>query len=304
MNQNLIVQKIHNEFDTAQDRILKECDKILSSLNIPTETQVERKAKLLKELGFINVETVKVAKSISLMNKKIEEKINLTNKQADLIRYYKQKYPLDKFITISELERICKDYKLVYAPASKYIRDIPEKNVLEMASRTKISKEDLYPTNLYTFRATKFFGRYSSSYYSPYKKQLKNKTFQIELSDFEHEVVSKNSIESDRLVAKKLGYTLNTNPSPSRFKTQALYNSAEITKIDKSGLFIAAPKSHFDLKGLFNKGLSYFNMSKIEIKDPVVFEFCKEDICRIVTKWGTDDDQSYLDKSLINETHN
>ncbi len=37
MDQNLIVQKIHNEFDTAQDRILKECDKILSSLNIPTD---------------------------------------------------------------------------------------------------------------------------------------------------------------------------------------------------------------------------------------------------------------------------
>lgn len=303
MDQNLIVQKIHNEFDTAQDRILKECDKILSSLNIPTETQVERKAKLLKELGFINVETVKVAKSISLMNKKIEEKINLTNKQAELICYYKQKYPLDKFITISELERICKDYKLVYAPASKYIKDIPEKNVLEMANRVVIHKPDLYPTNLYTLRVTKFHSRFGS-YYCPYKKHFKNKTFKIELSDSEYKTVSENTMESDRLVARKLGYTLEHNPSPSRFKTQALYHSAELIKIDKSGLFIAAPKSHFNIKGLFNKGLSYFNMTKIEIKDPVVFEFCKEDICRIVTKWGTDDDQSYLDKSLINEIQN
>ena len=38
------VEVIHAEFDSAQDRILDECDKVLAELQIPTETQIEKKA--------------------------------------------------------------------------------------------------------------------------------------------------------------------------------------------------------------------------------------------------------------------
>ena len=47
--QNLLVLQIHNEFDGAQDRILCEADKMLTELQIPTETQIERKAALLEK---------------------------------------------------------------------------------------------------------------------------------------------------------------------------------------------------------------------------------------------------------------
>lgn len=42
----------------------------------------------------------------------------------------------------------------------------------------------------------------------------------------------------------------------------------------------------------------------LHLADPVVFEYCKNNICRIVTKWGTEDDQAYLDPLLTNEIEN
>jgi hypothetical protein len=46
------VEQIHAEFDSGEERLRQECEKILSELEIPTQTQVERKAQALKQLGF------------------------------------------------------------------------------------------------------------------------------------------------------------------------------------------------------------------------------------------------------------
>jgi hypothetical protein len=82
--------------------------------------------------------------------------------------------------------------------------------------------------------------------------------------------------------------------------------SREEITIDKSGFFIAAPKTHFNLKGLTQKSkFGFFNVLTVTVpKDPIVFEYCKNGICRIITKWGTSDDQSYLDPALTNEIYN
>lgn len=64
--------------------------------------------------------------------------------------------------------------------------------------------------------------------------------------------------------------------------------------------------SHFDTTGLTQTSTNGFSKTVIhrEVKDPVVFEFCKGGFVRIISKWGTDDDQSYLDPSLRNEIEN
>lgn len=83
------------------------------------------------------------------------------------------------------------------------------------------------------------------------------------------------------------------------------FDKIQMECINKQGLFIAAPASHFNLDGVDKKTeFGYFQTEIIEVKDPVVYEYCKNNICRIVTKWGTDDDQSYLDSALLNESHN
>ena len=58
------------------------------------------------------------------------------------INEFKVKYPDSKFITIDQLEHICEKYALIHAPATNYIKDIPEKNVLEMANRKKLYEFD------------------------------------------------------------------------------------------------------------------------------------------------------------------
>lgn len=84
-----------------------------------------------------------------------------------------------------------------------------------------------------------------------------------------------------------------------------VFENTRIKIPNTSGFFIAAPKSHFNLKDLNKKSkYGFFNVTVTEVKDPVVFEYCKNDICRINTMWGTEDDKSYLDPILFNEKMN
>ena len=75
--------------------------------------------------------------------------------------------------------------------------------------------------------------------------------------------------------------------------------------INKQSLFVAAPKSHFNLEGISKENeYGFFDVNHVEVKDPIVFEFCKNNLVRLVTKWGTEDDQSYLDPIVQNENLN
>lgn len=286
------VEEIHAEFDSAEKRVLDEVEELLNELKIPTEDKLERKALMLKELGFENTETVKQYELFKKNQKIITEKIELSKKQAELIRDFKFKYPQEKFITTIELERICEKYNLIHAPAVNYKKDIPEKNVLEMYKRKPLLNGDKYPTDFYIFKAKSFNSN------SIYKKQLKGKEFLIQLTDYEYKEVIKNSKLADNIIAKKIGF-------PEIGEDITLYHIADLTKINKEGLFICAPENHFDLSGLNKKSkFGFFQTNTKKLTDPIGFEFCKEDICRIITKWGTKDDQSYLDESLLNETLN
>lgn len=283
------VEVIHAEFDSAQDRILDECDKILAELQIPTETQIEKKASIMEELGFVNSETIKQARVLKERTQKLEQKINLTTTQAESIRYFKQKYPFEKFITVDELNRICEKYNLIHAPAKNYIKDIPEKNVLEMKNCKKLEAED----QLGSFSIItdfKFWKNNTKEYIDFINKNVLNKPIP--------NWVDTESASSFRRYFQSL------NPNISK-GGEYYFSKIKVETIDKSGLFVAAPKSHFNLNGLTKKTkFGFFNVTVQEVKDPVVFEYCKNDICRIITKWGTDDDQSYLDPSLTNEIFN
>lgn len=278
------VEQIHAEFDSAQERLLLDSSRILDNLKL--EKQVENKSNDLESLGFVKSEGVTKIKETQEARTQAE---NLARR----IQYFKMKYPNEKFITTDELERICKKYNLVHAPVNCYIKDVPEKNVHEMKNCKKLEFEDRSPTNEYLFRAKSFHKS------STQKHLLKGKTFTLYLSDEQVAAIDINDFSADILVAKLLGLD-----PPIKNKT-TLYHEAELTKVDKEGLFIAAPQSHFDLSGLSKRSpFGFFKTQTRGLKDPVVFEYCKDNICRILTKWGTDDDQSYLDPGLLNETLN
>lgn len=306
------VEEIHEAFDSAQDRILDETDKLLAELKIPTETKVENKAKMLEKLGFVNSEPVKQYSIFKKNQQEIKQKVDITRQQAESIRYFAQKYPLEKFITVDELDRICNKYGLIHAPVKNYIKDIPEKNVLEITNIKKLDFQD--SSGIFNDDKNlkgEFLKLYSRYFTSP-------NTYEFHLED----VIMRNYI-SLKLKPIPTENEISTNSIWLRDTPRFSSNSRVITpesaygtyinnafqyggnKIDKSSLFIAAPQSHFDLKGLDKKSkYGYFTVTKVKVKDPVVFEYCKDNLVRIISKWGTDDDQSYLDETLINEKYN
>lgn len=299
------VEEIHAEFDSAEERIQNEANKILEELKIPTETAVERKAKLAKELGFVNSSVVKEAHGIFARNKEIADKLHVTKKQASTLADYKIHYPKEKFLTVEELDRICDKYNLIYAPIVNYIKDIPEKNLLDIkTSRTLNDHHKEEDDETYTFKHD-----------GSYKKETFNKVIKfLGKSEFTkqecNELLLKYRNNGTPTEYDRINLLWNLTSYCIEFKRLANIDDnfiadAVIKKTSKTGLFIAAPISHFDTKGLTETSTKgWFNVQTTEIKDPVVFQYCKDGWVRILTKWGTDDDQSYLDPALINETLN
>lgn len=295
------VEVIHAEFDSAEERVLNSCNELLSSLKITTEDKLESKASKLEALGFVNSEPVKQFKEFKTARAKVEEKITLTENIVKTIQDLKFEHPYDMFITIDELERICNKYDLIHAPVANYIKDIPEQNVLDMVNRKPIS------SNFTPEIEIKLIGLRGKSLLQLFGKTEPIFTLDdINRINYYYSSVKMWFLEGSTtwaFVAVRDG--LKDVPNSGNYRYGDDYQFNKIEKINKTGLFIAAPKSHFDLKDLSKKSkFGFFNVTVHEVKDPVVFEYCLNNIVRIVTKWGTDDDKSYLDEGLINETLN
>lgn len=123
-----IIAEIHNEFDSASERLLKEAKELLSGIN--TE-----KADRLSKLGFSNAKAVKETKEATELKRKNEA-------LASKVEYFRQWYPHNKFITEEAIEAICKKYNLVFGNVANYKGDVPEKNIREMEGFV-LRKEDM-----------------------------------------------------------------------------------------------------------------------------------------------------------------
>lgn len=124
-----IIEGIHNEFDTAGEKLLKEAKAILVK-QLPTN-----KGERLKQLGFTAAES---AVKFDEVNKERKEKEELAN----LIEYYQTYYPNNKFITEKVVKSICEKYGLLSAQVAYYKGDVPEKNIAEMEA-FKLRQEDM-----------------------------------------------------------------------------------------------------------------------------------------------------------------
>ncbi len=76
---------------------------------------------------------------------------------------------------------------------------------------------------------------------------------------------------------------------------------SEKTTIDMQGLFICAPPSNFDTKGLSKKGLLGWFETKTEIlkDDPIVYRYVRGGV-QVLSKWGLEAN----DGALVNERMN
>lgn len=260
-----LVAEIHAEFDTAEDRLLKRADALLYEMDLQTEESIKSKADRLVKLGFINTSPVKWLKDNSLIK---------TREDAELIRYYKEAYPFQKFLTEDELDRICKKYNLIHAPVAHYKKDVPDKNIEEIERAAKLHREDV-ATDRLIFRYT------SSGNFTWHEKIKLMRGVEIDRD------MGNNSLNASQGLGRKVITTYEII-------------SGNITKINKQGLFICAPKSHFDLRGLNQSSqFSFKSFIVEEPKDPIVFRYVRGGV-QVLSKWGLE----ASDESLVNEINN
>jgi hypothetical protein len=255
-----IIAAIHNEIDTSAERLLTEAKEIINNLTLSD------KADRLKSIGFINSETVKI-------NEK-KSKLLVSNKeQANLIKYYQSTYPFLLFLTENELDRICKKYGLVYAPVSRYLKDVPDKNIKEIENAAPLKSNDS-ANNVFLL---KYSGDFKSDITKEQMKLYRN-------GIYVYREVFNLSGEFESMT----GLSLHSST----------WSGWDKISIDHNGLFIAAPKSHFNLKGLKKTSKFSFNLVTIQ-KDPIVFRYCRGGI-QVLTKWGLE----ASDESLVNPVTN
>jgi len=290
-----IIEEIHNEFDTAPDRILQQALRIIeeqTNAKIVLESGIENKAERLKKIGFIKNGLVAKKVEIAERNTAKDEVINLTNKEAELVKYYKDNYPFIKTLPISELDRICDKYGLIYAPVQNYKMPVPDKNLVEIEDSQSLKNYDNYEgeTILRVPQNQQWRHDFPSGLGS-----ILHKGFVVPNSE-----VDTNFISDERILtlAKKYG---NYTGSYTGYLTKP-YGDAEISKFNKEGLFIAAPKKHFDLSGLeHDKKRGFFTITKTVVKsDPIVFRYVKGNMVQVLTKWGLEANDPALVIEILN----
>lgn len=271
-DEKVLIQEIHDSFDNAQDELLKQAIFII-------EQQIDKisdKAERLNKLGF-------VSSKIVLQNRTEKQILIGSANDADLVNYYKNAYPFLKFLKEYQLDSICKKYNLIYAPVSKYKEDVPEKNVIEIENAQELRDGDIV-RRIRQISKISFYSGHTKEYQKFLTDLIKTIEFPDQLTE-----VGESDIRSIIINSNFIG-----NRGDSFY-----FNKATLKTIDKTGLFIAAPQSHFNLKGLKSKGLGFFNIKVTEVKDPIVFRYVKGGI-QVLSKWGLEANDEMLQQPILN----
>ena len=291
------VEKIHAEIDSAQERLIQQAKEILSQNEVKVESNEEKllnKAERLAKLGFTSSKEVTIASKIK---ERIEAKKTIivqTQKQAEDLEYFHKTYPFSKILTVDELDRICDKYDLIYAPVANYTMDIPEKNLQDIENCKKLDELDS-PTIFY--KILDVDGK------EDFKKFCK-------ILNLNPNYISNAQVRQIHINYKGYcpeGWLFGENSDHMVFvhAKEALkldFRIREYARENREGLFIAAPKSHFNLEELDNEEnqKGWFKVIKSESKDPIVFEFCRDNIVRVITKWGLEGEDPDLQVPILN----
>lgn len=253
-----LVREIHNEFDTAADKLLEEAQGIIAK---GLTSQKADLAKKLKDAGFTNVGMVAKLKDE-------QEKITLAEDQARVVSKYKEKYPDYKFIFRSQVKVICQKYGLVMGTAEAYIGTIPVKNIEEISS-FRVDKEDIWYT------------RDERTTLEPYGLQSEAERYRE---------------REEELRKARMNSGIDPN-SPldimeHMLKPQVIWDTHMYrTRYFKIPFHICAPLK--DMKVEKHQMIKDNQIMSIPIPDPVVLHFVPEGYL-IVSKWGEEAEDEML----------
>lgn len=125
-----IVEEIHNEFNSAGEKLLQEANSLLQELNQKDIAKGER----LAAVGF-----GKAKEAVTAVQAKL--KLASTKEVADLAMYYNMNYPNNKFITEAQVKSICEKYGLIFGDTSMYKGFVPESK-LKLIENFKLKGQD------------------------------------------------------------------------------------------------------------------------------------------------------------------
>jgi hypothetical protein len=298
-----LIAEIHNEFDTAPGRILQQALEIINTEKESKETLkngIVDKALRLKALGF---EKNALVHNLTHTEREITKKegvIDMNTEMAHLVNYYTSNYPFLKFLPETELDRICDKYGLVYAPVKHYRMPIPDKNLSEIENAQPLREKDEQKI-LVTY---KFANSYDSG----------RAGFKILVDLFGGDTFTREELEKihlkyfGKITEHRLadtfwyyGYLAKNGDIQNPVIKEPFLADATETTYDRRGLFIAAPKEHFDLKDLtFDEKKGYYHAKTVRIiKDPIVFRYVKGGI-QVLSKWGLEAEDPALQHEILN----
>lgn len=309
---------IHAEVDAVEESFLRQVKEIIASKSqetIAIDSRETRKADLLKDLGFGNSELIKDVSAKKQVNERLAKEAKLLEESVDLFNKYKSAYPLEKIMPFEEFEKVLKKYSLIYAPSQAYIKDVPEKNLLEIKNAKTLLDKHFAPDVAYLEQFN-----ISLSYRASHELRISESKLQEEIHKFLmanrdlrfHNYTKRWTGEEDIYdfeIKQKILTELRKKTTLGNIAEDLYYSSLTKSKISRKGLFIAAPKSHFDLSILTQvSDYGYYaNVKELKVvvtKDPIAFQILEgneqypEGFVRILSKWGTSDDQSYLDPEV------
>lgn len=261
-----VVEQIHNEFYSAGEELLKEALLVINN----NETLID-KAERLENIGFKNSLEVKKASVI-----------RLPKVVADLVQYYQQKYPFNKFITEDQVKKICNKYKLVCAPIENYKGFVPENKLNQIEN----------------------FGLDASDNEVDLIEITKAWNTGVKFGDFLNRNRGANHIH------RELGLKLIPSNHPALYWQRGGLFSVTHGSIDtgyvekykvynRTKMVICAPKKDMELNGLERVGLFFLSGITVTAPDPVVLQPVKGGYL-IVAAWG--DEAS--DEIVVNTINN
>lgn len=253
-SQQLMIDQIHHEFDTASENALEEAKKIISiGLNESKVALIDK----LKVLGFSNA---------NLVLKSVHEtdELRRANLNSEIVIKYKVKYPQYKFIFTDQVLAICKKYGLILGPSEKYIGDIPVKNIEEISSFKVDAEDQYYQSRGVVYNTSQMLKRMEDN------KTKKSKEKSIEF----HNDLDPRYMRTNFLLSRFLGVPFNLEET-----------------FVKQPFMICAPLK--DMKIEENEVIKNNQIEMMAIQDPVVLHYVREGYL-IVSKWGIEAEDEIL----------
>lgn len=267
-----IIQQIHDHAHQAQAALMQEAEAILSQAQNFTPEEIQS-VDSLASMGFKN------EKNVVEITAKLEEQRRIQTKY-DVIKYYAEKYPFNKFIPVSVVYEICEKYGLLIARADRFIDVIPEFNKNEILN-FRVDQIDLLDKAEFVVANAWSRNRY------PY---WVNREFRITSGMKQRWGIDKKNIptgQRPRSVDNRLGSV------DMPLDDGAAVTSSNFTQ--GTDLYVIATKDQFNTSNMEQVG---YTLSEIK-DDPIVLQPVACGLL-IVTAWGPE----AKDSQIVNENKN